>query len=81
MKLNLPVTQREKLYPKGRYLVSKTDLKGIITYANDAFVEPVNARLIDSNLEAARQAKAAADVMKGAAGDLRKVAGQFKVVG
>ncbi len=39
MKLNLPVTQREKPYPRGRYLVSKTDLKGIITYANDAFVE------------------------------------------
>lgn len=39
MKVNLPVTQREKPYPRGQYLVSKTDLKGIITYANDAFVE------------------------------------------
>lgn len=39
MKTNLPVTQREKPYPSGRYLVSRTDLKGIITYANDAFVE------------------------------------------
>lgn len=39
MKINLPVTQREKPFPRGRYLVSKTDLKGIITYANDAFVE------------------------------------------
>ncbi len=39
MKINLPVTQAEKPYPKGKYLVSKTDLKGIITYANDAFVE------------------------------------------
>jgi len=39
LKVNLPVTQREKPYPRGRYLVSKTDLKGIITYANDAFVE------------------------------------------
>ncbi len=38
MKQNLPVTQREIPYPKGRYLVSKTDLKGIITYANDTFV-------------------------------------------
>ena len=39
MKINLPVTQTEKPYPKGKYLVSKTDLKGIITHANDAFVE------------------------------------------
>ncbi|MFN3883634.1 MAG: methyl-accepting chemotaxis protein [Rhodocyclaceae bacterium] len=38
MKVNLPVTQREKPFPAGSYLVSKTDLKGIITYANDAFV-------------------------------------------
>lgn len=39
LKVNLPVTQREKPYPRGRYIVSKTDLKGIITYANDCFVE------------------------------------------
>jgi aerotaxis receptor len=39
MKNNQPVTQREIPYPSGKYLVSKTDLKGIITYANDIFVE------------------------------------------
>ncbi|HTY98627.1 MAG TPA: PAS domain S-box protein, partial [Rhodocyclaceae bacterium] len=39
MKINLPVTQVERPFPAGRYLVSKTDLKGIITYANDAFVD------------------------------------------
>ncbi len=39
MKTNLPVTQTEKPYPQGKYLVSKTDLKGAITYANDSFVE------------------------------------------
>jgi PAS domain S-box-containing protein len=39
MKINLPVTQQEKPFPQGKYLVSKTDLKGIITYANAAFVE------------------------------------------
>jgi aerotaxis receptor len=39
MKINLPVTQMEKPFPKGKYLVSKTDLKGAVTYANDAFVE------------------------------------------
>ncbi len=39
MKTNLPVTQVEKPFPKGKLIVSKTDLKGITTYANDAFVE------------------------------------------
>lgn len=39
MKNNQPITQREVPFPKGRYLVSRTDLKGIITYANDTFVE------------------------------------------
>jgi aerotaxis receptor len=39
MKINQPVTQTEKPYPKGKYLVSRTDLKGITTYANDAFIE------------------------------------------
>ncbi|MCE1239783.1 MAG: methyl-accepting chemotaxis protein [Azonexaceae bacterium] len=39
MKNNQPVTQREVQFPPNTYLVSRTDLKGIITYANDAFVE------------------------------------------
>lgn len=39
MKINLPVTAVERHLPAGRCLVSKTDLKGIITYANEAFVE------------------------------------------
>jgi aerotaxis receptor len=39
MKNNQPVTQRQIPYPSGKYLVSKTDLKGVITYANDTFVE------------------------------------------
>ncbi|RIX47550.1 MAG: PAS domain S-box protein [Rhodocyclales bacterium GT-UBC] len=38
MKNNQPVTQREIAFPPATYLVSRTDLKGIITYANDAFV-------------------------------------------
>lgn len=38
MKNNGPVTQREVPFPQGKYLVSKTDLKGIITYANDVFI-------------------------------------------
>jgi aerotaxis receptor len=39
MKVNLPVTQVEKPFPKGRLIVSKTDLKGTTTYANDLFIE------------------------------------------
>ena len=39
MKINLPVSQIEVPFPKGRYIVSRTDLKGIITYANDTFVD------------------------------------------
>jgi aerotaxis receptor len=38
MKINLPVTQVEVPFPKGRYIVSRTDLKGMTTYANDTFV-------------------------------------------
>ena len=39
MKTNLPVTQTERPFPRGEYIVSKTDLKGITTYANDTFVK------------------------------------------
>jgi len=39
MKNNQPVTQHEVHFPRDTYLVSRTDLKGVITYANDAFVE------------------------------------------
>ena len=39
MKNNQPVTQREVAFPSNTYLVSRTDLKGSITYANQAFVE------------------------------------------
>ena len=39
MKNNQPVTQREAAFPPNTYLVSRTDLKGTITYANDAFVQ------------------------------------------
>ena len=38
MKNNQPVTQREVPFPANSYLVSRTDLKGIITEVNDAFV-------------------------------------------
>ena len=38
MKINNPVTNQEILMRKGQILISRTDLKGIITYANDEFV-------------------------------------------
>jgi len=39
MKINMPVTDKEVLMKDGTILVTRTNLKGIITYANDAFVE------------------------------------------
>ncbi len=39
MKINMPVTDHEVIMKPGDILVTRTDLKGIITYANDAFVE------------------------------------------
>jgi aerotaxis receptor len=39
MKLNLPVTNHELEYRKNAIIISKTDRKGVITDANDDFVE------------------------------------------
>jgi PAS domain S-box-containing protein len=39
VKINQPVTQVEADFKAGQILASRTDLKGIITYANRAFVE------------------------------------------
>ena len=39
MRKNLPVTQVERHLRDGEYIVSKTDLKGKITYVNGPFVE------------------------------------------
>jgi len=38
MRTNLPITQREHPFPAGVNLVSTTDLKGRITYCNEAFI-------------------------------------------
>jgi len=38
VKTNLPITQKEVPFPKGHYIVSRTDLKGTTTYVNDTFV-------------------------------------------
>ncbi len=38
MKINLPVTDVERFPVVGRPIVSKTNLKGIITYANESFI-------------------------------------------
>lgn len=39
MKINLPVTGQEVFFPSDRTLVSKTDIKGVITFANSDFIE------------------------------------------
>jgi methyl-accepting chemotaxis protein len=39
MKLNLPVTDREVVFGDDVMIVSKTDLKGVITYVNHDFIE------------------------------------------
>ncbi|MEJ1959832.1 MAG: PAS domain-containing protein [Nitrosomonadales bacterium] len=39
MKINTPVTQINIDYPESAVFITKTDPKGIITYANDSFVE------------------------------------------
>ena len=39
MKINTPVTNNEVLMQSGRPIVSKTDLKGIITHVNQTFVD------------------------------------------
>ncbi len=39
MKVNMPVTDNEVSMKKGTILVTRTNPKGVITYANDAFVE------------------------------------------
>jgi aerotaxis receptor len=39
MRTNLPVTQHEVEYSESQVFVTKTDTKGVITYANDSFVQ------------------------------------------
>lgn len=39
MKINLPVTGQERLFPVDKTMVTKTDTKGIITFANLDFIE------------------------------------------
>jgi aerotaxis receptor len=39
MKKNLPVTQKERIFPANANILSTTDLKGKITFVNDTFVD------------------------------------------
>lgn len=39
MKTNMPITNREVMMKPGTILVTRTDLKGLITFVNDDFVE------------------------------------------
>ena len=38
MRVNMPVTQAERSLQEGAFIVSMTDLRGVITYANDEFI-------------------------------------------
>jgi PAS domain S-box-containing protein len=38
MRTNLPVTQKEHQLQEGAFIVTTTDLRGVITYANDEFI-------------------------------------------
>ncbi|SDS06992.1 methyl-accepting chemotaxis sensory transducer with Pas/Pac sensor [Halopseudomonas litoralis] len=39
MRKNLPVTQRERTFSSDQRLISTTNLKGVITYCNDEFID------------------------------------------
>jgi methyl-accepting chemotaxis protein len=39
MKINMPVTDKEVTMQEGQVIVSKTDMKGIITYVNQGFID------------------------------------------
>ncbi|MCL2658720.1 MAG: methyl-accepting chemotaxis protein [Betaproteobacteria bacterium] len=39
MKINLPVTQFERTFEAEKPIVSRTDLKGVITYVNESFID------------------------------------------
>lgn len=41
MRKNYPVTQREVMIPDGNRLITTTNLKGVITYCNEAFIDIV----------------------------------------
>jgi aerotaxis receptor len=38
-KRTIHISDREIPYPEGRLIISRTDLEGVLTHANDAFVE------------------------------------------
>lgn len=39
MRNNQPITQHERVYPAEQRLITTTNLKGIITYCNEAFID------------------------------------------
>ena len=39
MKTNLPITRIEIDYPESAVFITRTDTRGVVTYANDSFVE------------------------------------------
>ncbi|NOT69692.1 MAG: PAS domain S-box protein [Methylophilaceae bacterium] len=39
MKINMPVTNTEVTFDDTEFMLTKTDLKGVITYANTSFIK------------------------------------------
>ena len=38
MRVNMPVTQKEHHLQEGAFIVTTTDLRGLITFANEEFI-------------------------------------------
>lgn len=67
MKINQPVTDREVLLRADQEIVTKTDLKGVITYVNPAFVEVsgfTEAELLGKNHNLVRHPDMPAEAFK-----------------
>jgi methyl-accepting chemotaxis protein len=39
MKINMPITNKEVMFDESEYMMTKTDLKGVITFANQSFIK------------------------------------------
>ena len=39
MRSNMPVTNIEYVLPEGEVIISRTDIKGRVTYVNESFVQ------------------------------------------
>ena len=44
MRINTPVTQREHHLQEGAFIVTTTDLRGVITFVNEEFIASAGSR-------------------------------------